>query len=211
MTNLRYNNSLKYKCEYHELKLKAVFTHPYEYFFRLQYVFYRFFSNFLYRLLLKKCGRQIFVHPLSSIRNHKAISFGDNVTINKNVNIWVGSLSLGNNIQINPNTCIYGRVIIGDNVMIAPNCMLASGNHGMEISDEPMITQESITKGPIRIGNDVWIAANSVLLDGVQIGNGAIVGAGSVVTKDVPPMAIVVGNPARIIRYRYDNTNKLSE
>jgi tetrahydrodipicolinate N-succinyltransferase len=54
------------------------------------------------------------------------------------------------------------------------------------------------------IGNDVWVAANSVILKGISVGNGAIIGAGAVVTKDVPPYAIVVGNPARVIKYRFD-------
>ncbi|MEZ9076147.1 DapH/DapD/GlmU-related protein [Vibrio cyclitrophicus] len=191
-------------------KITLIFKNPYEYFFRLIYIIYRFFSSILYICLLKHYGKNSFVHPLASIRNHKEISVGNSVIINKNVTIWVGSLFLGNNIQINPNTCIYGRVIIGNNVMIAPNCMIASGNHGIAINDEPMITQKCTTKCPIRIGNDVWIASNSVILDGVNIGDGAIVGAGSVVTKDVPTMAIVVGNPARVIRYRYDKANRVS-
>jgi len=153
---------------------------------------------------MKKYGKKSFIHPLASIRSHKRIIIGNNVIINKNVIIWVESISFGDNIQINPNTCIYGRVIIGNNVMIAPNCMIAAGNHGIEVNNEPMILQKCTTKGPIRIGDDVWIASNSVLLDGIKIGSGAIVGAGSVVTKDVPPMAIVIGNPARVVRYRDD-------
>jgi acetyltransferase-like isoleucine patch superfamily enzyme len=60
------------------------------------------------------------------------------------------------------------------------------------------------SKGPIIIGNDVWIGRRAMILSGVRIGHGAVVGAGSVVTKDVPPYAIVAGNPARIVRYRFD-------
>jgi acetyltransferase-like isoleucine patch superfamily enzyme len=193
------------------MKLQSILKDPYGYIFRSVYLFYGFSSNLMYMFLLKKIGSRSFIHPLASLRNHKQISIGDNVVINKNVTIWVGSLTLGNNIQINPNTCIYGRVIIGSNVMIAPNCMIASGNHGMEITGEPMIAQKSTSKGPIRIGDDVWIASNSVLLDGVNVGNGAIVGAGSVVTKDVPPMAVVVGNPARVISYRCDKSQALTQ
>jgi acetyltransferase-like isoleucine patch superfamily enzyme len=191
------------------MKLQLILKDPYGYFFRFIYLIYGFFSNIVYMFLLKKMGGNSFIHPLASLRNHKEISIGDNIVINKNVTIWVGSLTLGNNIQINPNTCIYGRVIIGNNVMIAPNCMIAAGNHGIEVTGEPMITQKCTTKGPIRIGDDVWIASNSVLLDGVQIGSGVIVGAGSVVTKNVPPMAIVVGNPARIVGYRSDKSKAL--
>lgn len=60
----------------------------------------------------------------------------------------------------------------------------------------------------IEIGNDVWIGANAIILDGVKIGNGVIVGAGAVVTKDVPSYAIVGGNPAKIIRYRFNDEQK---
>jgi acetyltransferase-like isoleucine patch superfamily enzyme len=59
------------------------------------------------------------------------------------------------------------------------------------------------TKGPIVVGNDVWVGTRAIVLSGVRIGDGAIVAAGSVVTKDVPPYAIVAGNPARLIRYRF--------
>lgn len=59
------------------------------------------------------------------------------------------------------------------------------------------------SKGPVMIGNDVWIAHRVIILSGVTIGDGAVVGAGSVVAKDVPPYAIVVGNPARVVRYRF--------
>jgi len=59
-------------------------------------------------------------------------------------------------------------------------------------------------KGDITIGNDVWIGAKSTIMSGVKIGHGAVIGSGSVVAKDVPPYAIVVGNPAKIVKYRFD-------
>jgi len=65
------------------------------------------------------------------------------------------------------------------------------------------IEQYLQTKGPIVVGNDVWIGARAIILSGVTIGNGAVVAAGSVVTKDVPPYAIAAGNPARPISYRF--------
>jgi acetyltransferase-like isoleucine patch superfamily enzyme len=182
--------------------INKILSNPIEYFFRLLFVLYQYISYPIYFFLLKKYGKESFIHPLASIRNHKHILMGNNIIINKNVNLWVSSLTLGNNIQINPNTCIYGQVIIGDNVLIAPNCMIAGGNHSFENSNKPMIIQNCTTKRPIVIGNDIWIASNSIILDGVHIGDGAIIGAGSVVTKDVPSMAIVVGNPAKLIRYR---------
>jgi len=59
------------------------------------------------------------------------------------------------------------------------------------------------TKGNVTIGSDVWIGAEAIVLSGVTIGNGAVIGARSVVTKDVPPYAIIAGNPARVIKYRF--------
>jgi len=61
-----------------------------------------------------------------------------------------------------------------------------------------------VSRGPVNIGHDVWIGTNAIVLSGVSIGSGAVIGAGAVVTKDVPPYAIAVGNPARVVRYRFE-------
>lgn len=61
----------------------------------------------------------------------------------------------------------------------------------------------TVGKGPITVGHDVWFGARCIVLSGVTIGNGAVIGAGSIVTRDIPPYAIAVGNPARVIRYRF--------
>jgi acetyltransferase-like isoleucine patch superfamily enzyme len=89
--------------------------------------------------------------------------------------------------------------------MIAPNCTIVRGNHGIKDNGEPMINQQCTTKGQVIIEDDVWIGANCVMLDGVAIRSGAVIGGGSVVTKEVPPKAIVAGNPAKIIKYRSKN------
>jgi acetyltransferase-like isoleucine patch superfamily enzyme len=87
---------------------------------------------------------------------------------------------------------------------------LLGGNHAHDgVSTFPFLTKyfgqlEAKTKGPIKIGDDVWIGFNSTILSGVTIGQGAVVAAGSVVTRDVPPYAIVGGNPARLLKYRFE-------
>lgn len=141
-----------------------------------------------------------YISPFSSIKNHKNIFLGNNSVINRNVIIWC-NLKAGNNVHVNPGACIYGTVMIGNNVMIAPNVMIAGGNHGTVNNGVPMLFQTCVSKG-ITIGNDVWIGANSVIVDGVKISEGVIIGAGAVVTKDLPPYSIWTGNPARLNRFR---------
>jgi acetyltransferase-like isoleucine patch superfamily enzyme len=103
------------------------------------------------------------------------------------------------------------RLTIGNFVSIANNVkFLLGGNHAYEgVSTFPFLTKyfatlEAETKGPIVIGDDAWIGYDSTILSGVQIGQGAVVAAGSVVTKDVAPYSIVGGNPAKLIKYRFE-------
>lgn len=95
-----------------------------------------------------------------------------------------------------------GEIVIGDNCLLSQYVALIGSNHtialGQPIRDQPW----NLIKSDIRIGNDVWIGAHAVVLPGVHIGDGAIVAAGAVVTKDVPPYAVVTGVPAEVKRYR---------
>ena len=92
------------------------------------------------------------------------------------------------------------RITIGAHCLFGPGCVIVDHNHGLDpnarIDEQPCVAK------PIRIGNDVWCGAGAVVLAGVTIGDGAVIGTGAVVTRDVPPMAIVAGNPARVIRMR---------
>lgn len=101
---------------------------------------------------------------------------------------------------MNANCHLMGEITFGDNVMIGPQTIIWARDHGMALG-VPMKEQAHKTK-PIVIGNDVWISANVTILKGVVIEDGAVIGAGSVVVKNVPKNAIVVGNPAKIVRYR---------
>lgn len=126
---------------------------------------------------------------------------GDNVNIEKNATSSIRT-EIGNNSGIGVNAHFYGKVIIGDNVMIAPDCVIYVRNHESSRLDIPMCKQGSTEERPVVIGNDVWIGGRVIILPGVKIGDGAIVGAGSVVTRDVSEYDIVAGNPARVIKNR---------
>ena len=90
---------------------------------------------------------------------------------------------------------------VGSHVLIAPGCFITDHNHRHEGSG--LIDAQGTESRPVRIGNDVWLGAHAVVLPGVTIGDGAIVGAGAVVTRDVPPQTVVVGVPAGPIRRRH--------
>lgn len=97
------------------------------------------------------------------------------------------------------------KLKIGSFCSIARNVTVFLGgeHHTDRLTTYPLDRNLTITKGDVTIGNDVWIGADALILSGVTIGNGAIIGARAVIAKDVPPYALVVGNPGRVIRYRF--------
>ena len=109
--------------------------------------------------------------------------------------------TIGSNCQINEYVFIQGAVI-GSNVMIAPHVAILNDSHIYKDIDVPMVEQGKIKGSNPVICDDVWLGRNVVVLHGVTIGKGAIVGAGSVVTKDVAPYSIVGGVPAKHIKMR---------
>ncbi len=116
-----------------------------------------------------------------------------------------GDIELGENVSINPYACISGKVRIGNGVRIASHVSIVGFNHGFDDIETPIYRQPLTSLG-IDIGDDVWIGANAVILDGVKIGRGAIIAAGAVVAKDIPAMAIAGGVPARVLKYRGEQT-----
>lgn len=114
-----------------------------------------------------------------------------------------GEINIGTNVFLGPYCVLYGHgnITIGNDCLIAMGCKIIAGNHTIAAPDALIRLQPDIAK-PIIIGNDVWLGADVKVLAGVTIGNGCIVGAGSVVTNDLPPYSIAVGSPAKVIKHR---------
>lgn len=114
--------------------------------------------------------------------------------------MWGGKhVHLGKNVYVNFNSTFVddAQIYIGDGTMLAPNVTIVAASHPMS----PKLRAEGYgCNKPVYIGKNVWIASNVTILPGVHIGDNSVIGAGSVVTKDVPESVFVAGNPAKIIR-----------
>jgi acetyltransferase-like isoleucine patch superfamily enzyme len=130
------------------------------------------------------------IHPTASLRCGRNIRLGKHSHINQYCCVWASANS---------------KIVLGDNLLMGPGAKIFSSNHGSEIG-MPMNVQPAVEKDII-IGNDVWIGANSVIVAGVTIGDGAIIAAGSVVTRDVPAWTIVGGVPVKHLKHRIPARN----
>lgn len=111
-------------------------------------------------------------------------------------------LRIGNNVQVTASLQVYAmkEIIIDDNVLFAANVFISDGFHGYNRIDIPYKDQPMSNLEPVVIGEGCWIGQNAVIMPGVMIGKFAIIGANSVVTKQIPEYSIAVGNPARVIK-----------
>lgn len=162
---------------------------------------------------IKECGQgSIVVNPLIII-GEAYISIGSNVTIGKGATITayktpniIPTIVIGNNCSIGEGAHItaINSVTIGDNFLAGKRVTISDNSHGtislLESTANP-ISRPLVSKGSVIIGNNVWIGDKTTVLSNVSIGDGAIIGANSVVTKDVPSNSVAVGNPAKVIKY----------
>lgn len=139
------------------------------------------FRAFCGKLMLKHCGKK--------------------VNIEKNAS-FSAKTSLGDYSGIGSNSRINGTCTIGDYVMMGTDVVVITRNHSFERTDIPMMHQGFEKERPVIIGNDVWIGDRVMIMPGVHVGEGSIIAAGAVVTRDVPPYTIVAGVPARVIKKR---------
>ena len=130
---------------------------------------------------------------------------GENVNVEKDANFSTGGgIFVDSGSGLGVNCRVHGPLHIGKNVMMGPDVTILTHTHNIDRTDIPMGHQGSRI-AEVVIGNDVWIGMRVIIMPGVKIGNGVVIGAGAVVTKDVPDFAIVGGVPAKIIRYRNSN------
>lgn len=153
------------------------------------------------------------------IRGRHAIQLGERLTTGRRVRLDAFPINpgrtvliIGNNVQLNDSVHIGAAelVVIGDNTLVASRVFITDHSHGVydrpDVGSRPDVipVDRPIVARPVRIGRNVWLGEQVCILPGVTIGDGAVVGANSVVTRDVPPRAIAAGNPARVIK-RFDD------
>lgn len=113
-----------------------------------------------------------------------------------------GRIRIGGGTFLNQGVMVAaeGLVEIGEHCMAANGCLISDGSHRFDDPEKPVPWQGFTTKGPTRIGDNVWLGANVVVTSGVTIGRRSVIGANSVVTDDIPPHSIAAGSPAKVLR-----------
>jgi acetyltransferase-like isoleucine patch superfamily enzyme len=190
-----------------------------------------FLRKVFYPSLFEKVGKGVVFGRNITVRHPKKITLGPNTFIDDNVVLDAKGeenqgITIGENAYVGRNTilsCKEGSIHIEDFCNISANCMLlseteirlgkycflagqcylvAGGNHTFDDISVPIMFQPSYSRGGILVGEDVWLAAGVIVLDGAHIGKGTVVGAGSVVTESLPEYCIAVGSPAQKIKDR---------
>ena len=148
------------------------------------------FLSFFYKKMLRGCGSNVRFSALTSDFTYR-------------------NLTIGNDVYIGPHAlflCTESQIFIGNKVLFGPHVTIIGGDH--RITDVGRFIYDVLDKHPeddqdVHIEDDVWIGTNTTLLKGVTVGRGAVVAAGALVTKNVPPYAIVGGVPAKVLKYRF--------
>jgi acetyltransferase-like isoleucine patch superfamily enzyme len=125
---------------------------------------------------------------------------GDNCVVEQPLFCTYGyNTAVGDNFFLNVNCKLMdsGKITIGNNVFVAPNVCIITEEHAMDVKQRLAGLEYT---HPVNIGDNVWICAGAIILPGVTIGENCVIGAGSVVTKDIPPNSLAVGNPCKVIR-----------
>lgn len=173
-------------------------------------------------------GRDVYVHPLVRVERPAGITLSDDVQVRWSCELLCGPhgqiqigahsridhhvtleakdgyVRLGHSVYVGSFSILRGDggLEVGNDVLISPQVIVISANHAYADCTRPIREQGEVCKG-VRIADDVWIGSGAKILDGVAIGCGTVVGAGAVVTRDLPPYSLAAGIPARVIRQRH--------
>jgi acetyltransferase-like isoleucine patch superfamily enzyme len=158
-----------------------------------------------FRFLGVRIEGKVWLRRIEIPRQHQAIQLGAGCGLDRGVTLLATGdarpgpkISIGARVYLNRNVMIDASesVVIGDDCALGPNCYLTDHDHGFAAGQPPL--RQPLTSAPTRLGRGVWLGANVVVLKGVAIGDYAVVGAGSVVTRDIPAGVVAVGVPARV-------------
>jgi len=183
-----------------------------------------FLRGSYYKAKLKKMGKNVLIDVGAIIWNPECIQIGDNTHIDTYVKVeagkaYGGSVKIGKYCHIGNKACLHGggKLIIGNYVGIATDARVYSASNFPEDPKNPErfvnmsvmapASQQYVLKKPVIIEDYAWVGMGAIILPGVRIGKGAVVGACSIVNKDVPPYAVVLGMPARVVKKRAEKKN----
>lgn len=159
------------------------------------FIFHKVWDRFLMHLCkryFRECGKGVVFHPTDSSFTYKNIMLGSHVSVGVNAMFW----------------CSESSIRVSDNVVFGPDVKIIAGNHSSHIVGKLLkdyTIQDKLPEDdlPVFIDEDVWIGARVTILNGVHVGRGSIIAAGSIVTKDIPPYAVVGGVIAKVLKYRF--------
>ena len=165
---------------------------------------------------IKKLGNNYSIHSSVSFKNPKYMSIGDDFYVAEGsiIEAWdsyndiyyTPEIIIGNNVRIGRHCHIgaINKIVIGDNCLLGSYILLMDHAHGKSIlsqTDIPPAQRDLYSKGSIILGRNVWIGEKATILAGVEIGDCSIIGANTVVTKDVPPYCVFAGNPGKVVKF----------
>lgn len=171
------------------------------------------YTGFLRRRFMELGRDTLIAYKASNLHGLGYISIGDGSKISKGVQLtaWKsfsgtnGVIEIGKNCNIRDNAHITAveRIVIGDNLLTGTNVLITDNSHGTTNLNDMLVAPDRrnvVSCGAVVIGDNVWLGNNVCIMPGVKIGNGVIVGANSVVTKDIPDYSVAVGSPAKVVK-----------
>lgn len=163
---------------------------------KILFIFYKVFASWLPQSGHSELARKIRCFFAKGI-----IKCGRDVNIEHKACFTPG-VEVGDRSGIGIKCELTGPIKIGNNVMMGPEVIIYTSGHKFDRTDIPMMDQGFTEYKPVTIGNDVWFGRRVIIMPGVTIGDGCVIGAGAVVTKDIPPYSVAAGVPAKVVKSR---------